>query len=437
MHFRLLSLILLFQILPRAYCDDFRNCFKRISRRSIGNYAPIAEYRNTPLTMCTQHCVMAAGNGRDGGSICKSFTYESSKKLCKLFDHDGHKVPAVIHPVIGIDIFYRTSDQGNCAGPISGQKVNLNFAQLNSHKDLHKKEIEKKDITNPKDDQFMEKARALSSPIVKMDNLDTILRSKLRGDDVLVPMSQPNEKQEQIETNPPLQCDTSRGFYVVIGNEIVLPISGGAVKVYNNVEQGDCAKYCSDNKGPDEETIICRSLNYFPYDQKCELYGILAEPHGTGKLMENEKVIYAEKFCLPESPYVCQEDEIFILHAAKTIKKRKLSTKSAKSITDCLRRCLSHDQCRSSVFHSNEMQCDLYDVDGTDVNYIRDSGEDSVIIENSCRREGVTPQRRITSSSDNENEDSSEGWSGCDYKVDGRQVKVRTNDSGELETKEC
>lgn len=48
-----------------------RACFKRVSRRSIGNYAPIAEYRRTALTMCTQHCIMAAGNGPEG--VCFFF----------------------------------------------------------------------------------------------------------------------------------------------------------------------------------------------------------------------------------------------------------------------------------------------------------------------------------------------------------------------------
>ncbi|CAJ0599277.1 unnamed protein product, partial [Cylicocyclus nassatus] len=84
-------------------------------------------------------------------------------------------------------------------------------------------------------------------------------------------------------------CLTSSAYYVVIGNEIVRPISnGGEVKVYNDVDQGHCASFCSNNQGPDREELTCNSLNYFPISRKCELYSILAEPHGPGSLVENQ-----------------------------------------------------------------------------------------------------------------------------------------------------
>lgn len=40
-------------------------------------------------------------------------------------------------------------------------------------------------------------------------------------------------------------------------------------------------------------------MNFFPKMQRCEIYNILAEPHGPGNLIVNEDVVYAEKFCLP------------------------------------------------------------------------------------------------------------------------------------------
>ncbi|ULT82299.1 hypothetical protein L3Y34_011928 [Caenorhabditis briggsae] len=402
--------------------------------------------------MCTQHCIMAAGNGADGGSICNAFTYEVEKQLCKLYDNDGHKIPAVIHPIIGIDIFYRTSDMGECAGPMSGQHMNPNFVKLNHGKNDLKHSFDKNkisDLPSPISDQFMQKTKAMAAPIVRMENMDEVLRSKLRGDDALVPMSQKDteERKEFEQTDSPLKCKTSSGYYVVVGNEIVLPISGGDVRVYNEVEQGDCAKYCSENKGPDGSAISCRSLNYFPVEKKCELYGILAEPHGSGKLLENEKVIYAEKFCLPESPFDCQEDEIFILHVQKTLsKRRRVATKSATSITDCLRVCLEHEECRSSVYTSSSKKCDLHNVDVSSGDYARDSDRETVLIENGCRRKGMNPKRRNspslstildTSSSAERSSSSAGGWSGCDYKVNGETVRVRTNDDGDMETEVC
>lgn len=446
-------LLLLFALFFSVFSEDFRGCFKRVSRRSIGNYAPIAEYRRTALTMCTQHCIMAAGNGPDGGSICKAFTYEVEKQLCKLYDNDGHKIPAVIHPIIGIDIFYRTSDMAECAGPMSGQHMNPNFVKLNNGKNSLKNSLDKhsnfkiSDLPNPSSDQFMQKTKAMAAPIMRMEDMNEILRSKLKGEDALVPMSlkDTEERKEFEKTDGPLQCKTSSGYYVVVGNEIVLPISGGDVRVYNEVEQGDCAKYCSENKGPDGSAISCRSLNYFPVERKCELYGILAEPHGSGKLLENEKVIYAEKFCLPESPFVCQNDEIFILHVQKTLsKRRRVATKSANSITDCLRVCLEHEDCRSSVYTSSSKKCDLHNVDVSSGDYARDSDRETVLIENGCRRKGVNPKRRNTPSLSSILDTSSEssststgGWSGCDYKVNGETVRVRTNDDGDMETEVC
>lgn len=444
-------LIFFLALLFAVNCEDFRACFKRVSRRSIGNYAPIAEYRRTALTMCTQHCIMAAGNGPEGGSICKAFTYELDKQLCRLYDNDGHKIPAVIHPIMGTDIFYRTSDMGECAGPMSGQHMNPNFVKLNNGKNSLKSSVDKNrnfkisDLPSPTNDQFLQKAKAMSSPMVRMEDMDEVLRSKLRGEESLVPMSQKDteEGKELDKTeNGPLKCKTSSGYYVVVGNEIVLPISGGDVQVYNEVEQGDCAKYCSENKGPDGSTINCRSLNYFPVEKKCELYGILAEPHGSGKLLENEKVIYAEKFCLPESPFVCQNDEIFILHVQKTLsKRRRITTKAASSITDCLRKCLEQDDCRSSVYISNSKKCELHNVDVSTGDYARDSDRETVLIENGCRRKGVTPKRKdspslssILDTSSSESESSSPsngGWSECDYKINGETVRVRTNDDGE------
>ena len=96
-------------------------------------------------------------------------------------------------------------------------------------------------------------------------------------------------------------CQTSTAYYVVIGNEIILPVSGSEndVQVFHGVEQSKCAQFCSSNKGPGGESLHCSSINYFPLQQKCEVYTILAEPHGPGSLVENDDVIYAEKFCLP------------------------------------------------------------------------------------------------------------------------------------------
>lgn len=52
-------------------------------------------------------------------------------------------------------------------------------------------------------------------------------------------------------------------------------------------------------QGPKNERFKCSSMNFFPRMQRCEIYNILAEPHGPGNLIVNDDVVYAEKFCLP------------------------------------------------------------------------------------------------------------------------------------------
>lgn len=61
------------------------------------------------------------------------------------------QIPAVIHPIIGIDIFYRTSDMGECAGPMSGQHMNPNFVKLNNGKGDFKNSISKTNLGKPMD----------------------------------------------------------------------------------------------------------------------------------------------------------------------------------------------------------------------------------------------------------------------------------------------
>ncbi|CAD6187562.1 unnamed protein product [Caenorhabditis auriculariae] len=426
MAFLLLLLVLLIPVDSSSV--SFRNCFKRIPRRSVDNDPPIAEYRRESVSSCMKHCIMAAGNKPKTGSTCKSFTFDPSTMTCRLYDHNGNKVPAIIHPAIGTDFYQRISDVEDCAGPIVGQKINHNFVMLRSDfknkpqksiLETPKKELSNGDLPEAEMDDFLLKSRALSAPIVKANNRD-VLRSIPTGQNI-EEMTQPIEEEA---------CGTTMGYYVVVGNEIAMSISDGDVKVYNGVEQGNCANFCSQNQGPDGEKIKCRSLNYFPLDHKCELYSILAEPHGTGNLLQNDKVIYAEKFCLPDAKIKCQKDEIFILHAQKTISKRRIGASEAVSVSDCLSKCISNPKCQSSVLNSEKKTCELFDVSPSSVELVEDAPPATVLIENGCYHSSPVAQ-----SFDNSQTERSE-WSDCSFKVNGKPVKTRTSD-GVVEVKEC
>jgi hypothetical protein len=87
--------------------------------------------------------------------------------------------------------------------------------------------------------------------------------------------------------------------------------------VLADIEQAQCSQHCSANKvslaqqlinsniifvqGPNGETVSCSSMNFFPQSQTCEIHENAADPRGTGHLIQNDEVIYAEKFCLPST----------------------------------------------------------------------------------------------------------------------------------------
>uniref|UniRef100_A0AC34QDM0 Apple domain-containing protein n=1 Tax=Panagrolaimus sp. JU765 TaxID=591449 RepID=A0AC34QDM0_9BILA len=259
-------------------------------------------------------------------------------------------------------------------------------------------------------------------------------------------------------------CSTSTAYYVVIGNEIVLPVTGSEndVRIFHGVEQSKCAQFCSSGKGPSGETIHCSSINYFPLLQKCEIYNILAEPHGPGSLVENDDVIYAEKFCLPSHRGNCQEDEIFILHVQKKITSQVLQVATSNSITSCLQACLNANGCQSASFDSNRRRCSLHSTNiGENPKAAQETDPGWVLIENGCtsRRKSQrifgasrnfvdvdsTPRQK---SSENDQKIDPElewtEWSSCRFKVAGKKaVRVRTRQckercaDGGLQIEQC
>uniref|UniRef100_A0A1I7W716 PAN domain protein n=1 Tax=Heterorhabditis bacteriophora TaxID=37862 RepID=A0A1I7W716_HETBA len=400
------------------------------------------------LLSCAEQCIMAAGNGYTKTTLCQSFTYNLEMKNCRLYDHNGLKVPAIMHPVIGTDLYQRTSEEGICRGPMSTHAgSNPNFVRLGHP--LIEVDSNVKKLKSPRLSEMMNQ----SNDITTFRTHDTTNESRiLVNADVIVPKKKLQVNMttaKKVKTDE--KCDTTTGYYIVIGNEIVMPISGeGYVKIYNDIEQGDCAKYCSSNAvscDPNGESLLCNSLNYFPRIRKCELYSIQAEPHGTGNLVENENVIYAEKFCLPESRQTCQNDEIFILHVQKSLSELVLRETNADSIKKCLQSCLNTSNCKTSVFNSNEQKCLHYStgVDSSPESVV-DTHPGVVMIENGCsqsepKRMDASKTIRIESKPNehvNPLGESWSEWSECKFRVNGQKVKVRTNDEdGGLETAKC
>ncbi|ETN84458.1 PAN domain protein [Necator americanus] len=170
------------------------------------------------------------------------------------------------------------------------------------------------------------------------------------------------------------------------------------IQVYNNVDQGDCANFCSSNQGPNKEDLVCNSLNYFPLTRKCELYSILAEPHGPGTLVENQDTAVFNSI-----------KEHCELYSEKV-------TKSQESIIDT-----------PPGFVMIENGCD-----GNGGGSVRGrpvQNHKTIIPEEMKSLQKLPPVYLNT-------EDSSSEWSDCDFYVKGVRVKARTI-GGQMETRAC
>uniref|UniRef100_A0A915AFB9 Apple domain-containing protein n=1 Tax=Parascaris univalens TaxID=6257 RepID=A0A915AFB9_PARUN len=234
------------------------------------------------------------------------------------------------------------------------------------------------------------------------------------------------------------QCPASTGYYIVIGSKMVLHSSSNEndVTVVEAVDQSQCARYCSANERPTGEPKKCSSMNYFPLSQKCELHSILATPHGPGNLIENDDVIYGEKFCLPAvSTANCHDDEMFVLFANKKLASQEFDVLSASSVTMCLLHCLESARCRLAVFDSNSQRCYLHDTNIADSrSAMKNASAGWVVVENGCNTY-ARHQRQQSSSSDSEDvvalrEAQWTDWSDCQFRFRGRLVRARTRQCG-------
>ncbi|CAJ0565885.1 unnamed protein product, partial [Mesorhabditis spiculigera] len=407
---RYLALFFIFTTSIEGIRRKYADCFSHTTRKTLDNYEPIAAFELVSLQTCMLQCIEAPLNFEN--KECFSFTYDRIKHNCKIYDHDGKKVPAILLPAMNFD-FYKKIHVGEACAPPKPQIIytepdaepdpTTNFAE---HKNFHNIEEEllkaTKELLN----------RRASKTAKKKDS-------------------------EQIE-NPkmmpimPGKCETTNGYYVVIGNEILLPsgFDKNAMREFPGIEQGDCASICSKEESPEGEKLKCNSLNYFPITRKCQILAVLAEPHGEGELVENEDSIYAEKFCLPKHPNECQEAEVFILHIEKRIKGTPMKEKLSQSITQCLEACLNEDGCATSVFDSARGRCLLHTQQvGRDLG-ITENTSGFVLIENGCYVKGKRKTEKVESPRD-PNEWSP--WSDCQFKLNGKAIRSRTRDCEDCE----
>uniref|UniRef100_A0AC35U6N3 PAN domain protein n=1 Tax=Rhabditophanes sp. KR3021 TaxID=114890 RepID=A0AC35U6N3_9BILA len=596
--------------------SPYTKCFQRTVRRSIDNFQPIMELFYVTQYNCIDSCVSLTGNNQDLESMCLSFVYNHDQHSCRLYNTDGSKPPAIIHPADGYDYFRRTALTGPCtpatvstiqqqgilhtdkynshvaaqlndfqmstggdrvssqeypttnsysatkridetisgskssefvvtsgtremqndgafqgSSEIGGSKLikktkrpNVQIAPSQTFNGESKENIKSEDFPNaapsvhsrnePKPQstagQFQGLDEVISAPNSpaelgyedpthkkkkkkkshhKSHNTEVILNKEVIFEDDKEPDPAPktedppaknpfegitskekhvilnskeatkphsrevihdttkeNIKESTKSSESNRNCATSIAYYVVIGNEIIMPMSSKSedVKTFQGIEQSKCAHICSSGKGPHNEHVACSSINYYPISKKCEIYNILAEPHGPGNLVENDDVIYAEKFCLPPTSGECQEDEVFILHVQKKLTNEVIETVNGNSITSCLHSCLDNSQCKASSFDSNKRQCTLHSQNiGDNPDVLEDAEAGWVVIENGCnvkrKKSRVHGSGTVTvgdeKNSSGKEKSANEGvqadlqwteWSDCRFKVAGRNIRMRT-----------
>ncbi|CAJ0927994.1 unnamed protein product, partial [Mesorhabditis belari] len=364
-------------LLSGAMDDD---CFNSITRKTIDNSSPIATFDLISLQTCMMQCIQSTTNYKN--RECFSFTYDRATRNCRIFDHDGRKVPAILLPAMNFDFYKKISIENHC-----GVERVVSSTQI---------------ATQPE------------ATLAQKSNFHNIEEEILRATNELL------EHKAVVAESQAEICQTSTGYYVVIGNEILLPTSAdqNSMKEFSEIEQGDCATLCSKEESPDGEKLKCNSLNYFPLTQKCQILSILAEPHGEGELVENQDSIYAEKFCLPTHKNHCQSDEVFILHVEKRIKEKPFKETISQSITSCLKACLNTDQCATCVFDSSRGRCLLHSTQiGNDLS-VTEYTAGYVLIENGCYKKGVRISDPMNWSP----------WSSCQFKLKGKTIRTRTRE---------
>ncbi|GMT06044.1 hypothetical protein PENTCL1PPCAC_28218, partial [Pristionchus entomophagus] len=492
----MIALLLLLPSVRASGVDDtFASCFNRTTRRSIDNYPPIAEFTRTTAVQCMRECVIAAGNREP--IVCRAFTYERFTKKCRVYDHDGSQLPAVVYPANDIDLFVRINTQGSCGGSLATHpnyhRNRENFHVLReSEEETRVAEIDMNDITGwPKeiktdnvressllpgnaatttvhDGDFDHRSRARAVPthphakgdsFEKTKKEETKQKGQSRGQKIqsVQKLQTGATLKSKAKSELELKCTNGEGYYVVLGNQIVAPTNlKTSMRSFDKIEQGECARLCTENKTPTKERFECKSINYFPSKRRCEMFSILSEPHGPGNLLENRHSIYAEKFCISELADDCESEEVFILHVQKTMKSKAEETLRGDSITSCLEKCFSRKFCRSVVFDSSKHQCRLHkDSPGDARNNVIETKPGVVLIENGCRRNAKpieipksrglsrklvknsirrAPERSVVANNV-EFSTSVEApwgeWSDCTFKSAGKRFRVRTRDCGD------
>ncbi|KAI6201931.1 hypothetical protein M3Y96_00894500 [Aphelenchoides besseyi] len=417
-------------------------CFQLFSRKSIDNYQPIMELFYVTPHQCIDQCISAANNGVKIG-LCKSFVYNHLQHSCRLYDHLGTQIPAILHPAIGYDFYRRTATTQECAGPLQRfwgkQKPETgDFAaraaqpirpidlpiELDEESTQHTKEnvidfdleagppsVQPKDVQSTTE-QTTQLHYEPNHRIVERNHNRTL---KFKAPTANPYLAQDNLRLSNLPAAYTKPCDTTFGYYLANGNEMRVP-SGQSNQdaVVRNVEQNECATLCSKAETP----FKCLSFNYDTSSKHCILLNTLALPHGNGKLVRNENMTYGEKFCLPPNNSKCDADALYLLHADQKSSGRILkSYENLPNLIGCLRECLNTPECQSASLNPIHQRCLLHKkVDDKANGFEHEDGW--VTVENGC-------QKTVLSNSETTSSEWSE-WSACQYKVGKQAVRTRT-----------
>uniref|UniRef100_A0A915ETQ4 Apple domain-containing protein n=1 Tax=Ditylenchus dipsaci TaxID=166011 RepID=A0A915ETQ4_9BILA len=116
---RTLSLLIFVTLISSVFGrSPYIRCFQRNIRHSIDNSQPLAELFYVRPYDCLNQCILSTNNAVESEGLCRSVVYNYLQHSCRLYDHDGRKVPAILHPANGYDYFRRTATTQECGGPM-------------------------------------------------------------------------------------------------------------------------------------------------------------------------------------------------------------------------------------------------------------------------------------------------------------------------------
>ncbi|KAL3095311.1 hypothetical protein niasHS_007410 [Heterodera schachtii] len=363
---------------------QFARCFQKLERHSIDNSQPLTEIFRSAPTDCLEQCISHTGNGdeQENPGYCRSVVYDHLQHSCRLYGHDGSKVPALIHPANGFDLYKRTSSMQECVGPTQrllalNAKKGAVFAAPSQVQSVKGKTAIP--VTTPMaEDETLsdEELATLLDQLERKDEKGTeIVRQRhegegkvAKGQSAVRVIAEAGRKMTKAESAggvvTELDCAAFgrvTGYLSYIGGQ---PIE--EAEEFMGWSETECAQFCTSNQDPEGKVLACAGFSHVPGGSKCFLHSKISSkvPNAPGPSPTHGGT-YAEKWCVPAHRFgICRESVRFHVRLQQRFSPNFIplvGMDQIHTLTECLNKCMDHQNCQSASFHAQSLRCLLYD----------------------------------------------------------------------------